>query len=150
MPSLLCLAYGTALAVMVGCHTGDVEQSASEFSPSPSIPDHCAEHTSAGNGLHPASADHESQERPCCSCDAIYKAKLDLPVVEVGLIESKRLFSVSFSSILPSADLALPYETDTSRPVLGPGATLLMRQGIDHPARRSATRMLIVRDEVLR
>jgi len=54
-------------------------------------------------------ADHESQERPCCSCDAIYKAKLDLPVVEVGLIESKRLFSVSFSSILPSADLALPY-----------------------------------------
>jgi hypothetical protein len=100
---------GTALAVMVGCHTGDVEQSASEFSPSPSILDHCAEHTSAGNGLHPASADHESQERPCCSCDAIYKAKLDLPVVEVGLIESKRLFSVSFSSILPSADLALPY-----------------------------------------
>lgn len=100
---------GTALAVMVGCHTGSIEQSASDSSSSPSISDHCAEHTSVENGLHPASADHESKERPCCSCDAIYKAKLDLPAIHVGLIESKRLFTVPFSSILPSADMALPY-----------------------------------------
>ena len=65
-------------------------------------------------------------------------------------VEPARALIVDADSLTILADLALPYETDTSRPVLGPGATLLMRQGIDHPARRTATRVLIVRDEALR
>lgn len=65
-------------------------------------------------------------------------------------LEPARALIVDAESLTILADLALPYETDTSRPVLGPGATLLMRQGISHPASRTATRLLIVRDEALR
>ncbi len=65
-------------------------------------------------------------------------------------LEPARALIVDADSLTILAELALPYETDTSRPVLGPGATLLMRQGIDHPARRMATRLLIIRDEALR
>jgi hypothetical protein len=92
---------GTAFAVMVGCHTGSFKQTSDESDPSSLSSEQTAHHA--------VSDEQESNERPCCSCDAIYKAKLDLPVVQVGLIQSNLLISVPFSSILPSTDLALPY-----------------------------------------
>ncbi|WP_341710221.1 hypothetical protein [Limnobacter sp.] len=100
---------GTALAIMVGCHTGSFEQASDESGASSLSSEHCIEHMSDQAAHHAVSDDKESNERPCCSCDAIYKAKLDLPVVQVGLTQSKLLISVPFSSILPSADLTLPY-----------------------------------------
>ncbi|MDZ4048572.1 MAG: hypothetical protein EVA59_12560 [Limnobacter sp.] len=103
------LFQGTALAVMVGCHTGSFEQISDESRALTLSAEHCVEHMSDQAAHHAVSDDQESNERPCCSCDAIYKAKLDLPVVQVGLIQSNLLISVPFSSILPSADLALPY-----------------------------------------
>ncbi|MAZ09557.1 MULTISPECIES: hypothetical protein [unclassified Limnobacter] len=100
---------GTAFAVMVGCHTGSLEQTSDQSGASTFSSEHCIEHMSDQAAHHALSDDQESNERPCCSCDAIYKAKLDLPVVQVGLIQSNLLISVPFSSILPSTDLALPY-----------------------------------------
>ncbi|MEQ9105857.1 MAG: hypothetical protein RLO04_00170 [Limnobacter sp.] len=100
---------GTAFAVMVGCHTGSFKQTSDESDPSSLSSEHCIEHMSDQPAHHAVSDEQESNERPCCSCDAIYKAKLDLPVVQVGLIQSNLLISVPFSSILPSTDLALPY-----------------------------------------
>jgi hypothetical protein len=100
---------GTALAVMVGCHTGSTTQSPVNISSIIPDSEHCVEHMAGKADNTHASVDPQSNERPCCSCDAIYKAKLDVPVSDFDVIEAHQPFSSSFPSVIPSAELSLPY-----------------------------------------